>query len=53
MMNKKTKLFTVGVFDFFHYGHLMLFERIKKLGDYLIVAVEILVCAILDRTAKK
>ena len=31
---------TVGVFDYFHYGHLKLFERAKALGDYLIVAVQ-------------
>ena len=34
------KIFTVGVFDVFHYGHLLLFERLKNLGDYLIVAVQ-------------
>ena len=34
------KIFTVGVFDYFHYGHLKLFERCKSLGDYLIVAVQ-------------
>lgn len=34
------KVLTVGVFDYFHYGHLKLFERAKKLGDYLIVAVQ-------------
>ncbi len=31
---------TVGVFDFFHYGHLILFENAKKYGDYLVVAVQ-------------
>ena len=31
---------TVGVFDFFHYGHLMLFKHAKELGDFLIVAVQ-------------
>lgn len=34
------KVLTVGVFDYFHYGHLKLFENAKKLGDYLIVAVQ-------------
>ena len=34
------KVFTVGVFDVFHYGHLLLFERAKSLGDYLIVGVQ-------------
>ena len=31
---------TFGVYDFLHYGHLKLFERASKLGDYLIVAVQ-------------
>jgi len=34
------KVLTVGVFDYFHYGHLRLFQRAKNLGDYLIVAVQ-------------
>ena len=34
------KVLTVGVFDYFHYGHYKLFERAKALGDYLIVAVQ-------------
>lgn len=34
------KILTVGVFDYFHYGHYKLFENAKKLGDYLIVAVQ-------------
>lgn len=31
---------TFGVYDYLHYGHLKLFERASKLGDYLIVAVQ-------------
>lgn len=34
------KVITFGVYDYFHLGHLRLFERAKKLGDYLIVAVQ-------------
>lgn len=34
------KVLTVGVFDFFHLGHLRLFRNARKLGDYLIVAVQ-------------
>ena len=34
------KVFTVGVVDYFHYGHLCLLKRCKALGDYLIVAVQ-------------
>lgn len=35
------KVLTFGVFDYLHYGHLKLFERAAKLGDYLIVAVQV------------
>lgn len=31
---------TVGVFDYFHLGHLRLFERARALGDSLTVAVQ-------------
>ncbi len=34
------KVLTFGVFDYLHYGHLKLFERASKYGDYLIVAVQ-------------
>lgn len=33
------KVLTFGVFDYFHYGHLKLFERAKALGDHLTVTV--------------
>ena len=35
-----TKILTFGVFDYFHIGHLKLFENCKKYGDFLIVAVQ-------------
>jgi len=34
------RILTVGVFDLFHFGHLKLFENVKKFGGYLIVAVQ-------------
>lgn len=34
------KIITFGVFDYFHLGHLRLFQNCKKHGDYLIVAVQ-------------
>ena len=30
---------TYGTFDWFHYGHLMLLQRLKALGDKLVVGV--------------
>ena len=34
------KVLTVGVYDYFHIGHLNLFERARAYGDYLVVAVQ-------------
>lgn len=34
------KVFTVGVYDTLHIGHILLFKRAKELSDYLIVAVQ-------------
>lgn len=35
-----SKILTFGVYDYFHLGHLKLFEQCKKYADYLIVAVQ-------------
>lgn len=34
------KILTFGVYDYFHIGHLRLFEQCKQYADYLIVAVQ-------------
>lgn len=34
------KVLTVGVYDYFHLGHLRLFQKARALGDFLIVAVQ-------------
>jgi len=36
---RKTLVFTNGVFDILHAGHLSLFEKAKALGDVLLVAI--------------
>ena len=33
-------VFTVGVFDLLHIGHILLFKHAKELGDHLVVAVQ-------------
>lgn len=35
-----TKVFTVGVYDYFHLGHLRLFKQCREHGDHLTVAVQ-------------
>jgi len=37
--SKKIKVITYGTFDMFHIGHLKLLQRLKSLGDELIVCV--------------
>jgi len=36
----KTRVFTVGVFDLFHLGHMNLLKAAQRLGQYLIVGVQ-------------
>ncbi len=38
-MKKEIYIITYGTFDMFHIGHLKLLQRLKSLGDKLIVAV--------------
>ena len=38
-MKNKKRVITYGTFDMFHIGHLKLLQRLKNLGDELIVAV--------------
>lgn len=33
------KVITYGTFDLFHYGHIRILQRARKLGDYLIVGL--------------
>ena len=35
-----SRILTFGVYDYFHIGHLRLFQQCKKYADYLIVAVQ-------------
>lgn len=34
------RVIVFGVFDLFHFGHLRMLQRARRLGDYLIVAVQ-------------
>ena len=39
-IKKKCIVLTVGVYDLLHLGHVNLFRRAKRYGDYLLVAVQ-------------
>lgn len=39
MIAQSVRVITYGTFDLFHIGHLNLLERLKALGDHLVVAV--------------
>jgi glycerol-3-phosphate cytidylyltransferase len=39
MTNKKITVYTAGTYDLFHFGHLNILLRAKKLGTYLIVGI--------------
>ena len=39
-MDNNRKVLTVGVYDYFHYGHLRFFNRARALGESWIVAVQ-------------
>jgi glycerol-3-phosphate cytidylyltransferase len=38
-LNKYKIVYTTGAFDPFHYGHLNILKKAKKLGEYVIVGV--------------